>query len=146
MWGLFILKITPVYIFIFFTSLIALPHSFISSRHLLTTLYLHPLTDSLCAEACCCCSVHRSPGPPCAGRVQPVFRLVWLQNTPASPVSQPTGAIGARLRVAPVAVQLPAQWPWPVEHRGRLRVYLLPARWVLPHPYPVITRPCRAVV
>lgn len=38
-----------------------------------------PLTDcTLCAEACCCCSVQRSLCAPCAGRVQPVFRPVRL--------------------------------------------------------------------
>lgn len=89
------------------------------AQSLTEVLYWNPSDCSVCAEACCCCSVHWSLGLPCAGRVQPMFGLVWLQKTPVPPVGHP-------------APQLPAQWPRPVEHRGRLRVHLLSARWAPP--------------
>lgn len=96
--------------------------------------YIYPSALSDCplrAEACSC-FVHQSLGTPCTGRVQSVCRFVRSQKTSVPLVTHPAHSGSARLRAAPAAPRLPAQRPRSLEHRGRLRVHLLSARWVLP--------------
>lgn len=96
---------------------------------------------SLCSEACCC-SAYCSLSPPCTGGFKSVFRFVPLQKTPVPRVSSPAPACDTRLWAATAAPWLPAQWSGAVEHRGRLRVHLVSARWVINLVMPAFISSC----
>lgn len=81
----------------------------------------------LCAEVVGS-SVHQRFKAPHTDKVQQLLRFVPKSPGPQRGCS--ADARGARSWAASVALQLPAERPRPVEHWGRLRIYLRSARWV----------------
>lgn len=83
----------------------------------------------LCAEVVGS-SVHQRFKAPHTDKVQQLLRFVWFPESPGPHCGCSADARGAGSRAASVALQLPAERPRPVEHWGRLRIYLRSARWV----------------